>query len=75
MSGFSQLHRLTGGNLPTFFLTYSPRKGTESIDAHGGSPADNTGHGGWRLRVDSATTKEAKEEEEEEAVEKITEKP
>ena len=52
------------------------RQGTESIDDRGGGPTKNTGrggsqlpadtgHGGWRLRADSTTTKEAKEEEEE----------
>ena len=43
-----------------FYLAVEVRQGTLSADGRGlcsGGPAENTGHGGSRLRADSATTR------------------
>ncbi len=60
-SGYSQLHRLIGGNLLTFFLIYlltfflthfavEVRRGTLASQARGWGPARNTEYTGSRLR-------------------------
>ena len=47
----------------TFYLPVEVWQGTLSADGRGlcrGGAAENTGHGGWRLRADSTTTKEGR---------------